>query len=37
MRSNSDRRPLADINITPLIDVLLVLLVILMLAMPMFV
>jgi biopolymer transport protein ExbD len=31
------RRPLATINITPLVDVLLILLVIVMLAMPMFV
>ncbi len=34
---NSNRRPLASINITPLVDVLLILLVVLMLAMPMFV
>ena len=34
---HSAHRPLADINIAPLVDVLLVLLVVLMLAMPMFV
>ncbi len=32
-----ERRPLAAINITPLVDVLLILLVVLMLAMPLFV
>lgn len=36
-QSNTSRRPLATINITPLVDVLLILLVVLMLAMPMFV
>jgi biopolymer transport protein ExbD len=34
---NSDRKPLASINVTPLVDVLLILLVVMMLAMPMFV
>lgn len=33
----ADRRPLASINITPFVDVLLILLVVVMLAMPMFV
>lgn len=33
----ADRRPLATINITPFVDVLLILLVVVMLAMPMFV
>ncbi|MNR71554.1 Biopolymer transport protein ExbD [compost metagenome] len=33
----SDRKPLSSINVTPLVDVLLILLVVLMLAMPMFV
>ena len=33
----SSRKPMADINIAPLVDVLLVLLVVLMLALPMFV
>lgn len=36
-QSHTSRRPLATINITPLVDVLLILLVVLMLAMPMFV
>lgn len=35
--NSTHRRPLASINITPLVDVLLILLVVLMLAMPMFV
>ena len=34
---NRDRKPLASINVTPLVDVLLILLVVMMLAMPMFV
>ncbi|KWU24770.1 ExbD/TolR family protein [Burkholderia cenocepacia] len=34
---NSDRKPLASINVTPLVDVLLILLIVMMLAMPMFV
>lgn len=35
--ANKHRRPLTTINVTPLVDVLLILLVILMLAMPLFV
>lgn len=35
--AKSDRRPLASINITPLVDVLLILLVVMMLSMPLFV
>lgn len=34
---NNARKPLAAINVTPLVDVLLILLVVMMLAMPMFV
>lgn len=34
---HNDRKPLASINVTPLVDVLLILLVVMMLAMPMFV
>ncbi len=36
-KHNPARRPIASINVTPLVDVLLILLVVLMLSMPMFV